>query len=98
MLESPLEDDQVDRPDVYGGRSPQLTGTNSRTLDHPDPSAGPHRDAATRSAWLMHRSHRSIDHTATIPVRDGDHASPERSRAIACPRDLRSDLRDRPPD
>lgn len=34
MPESPLEDDQVDRPDVYVQQCTQLTGTNGRTLDH----------------------------------------------------------------
>jgi hypothetical protein len=34
MPESPLEDDQVDRPDVYVQQCIQLTGTNGRTLDH----------------------------------------------------------------
>ena len=34
MPESPLEDDQVDRPDVYMEQSIQLTGTNGRTLGH----------------------------------------------------------------
>src|SRR5580693_7486665 len=41
-----LEDDQVDRPGVHGGRPPQPTGPNSRVLDHPDPPAAP---AAVRS-------------------------------------------------
>src|SRR5438552_1473211 len=32
-----LKDHQVDRPGVQGGRPPQRTGTNSRTLDRTDP-------------------------------------------------------------
>ncbi len=38
MLESPLEDYQVDRPDVYMEQSIQLTGTNGRTLGHISPT------------------------------------------------------------
>ena len=34
MLESPLEDDQVDRSDVYVEQSTQLTDTNGRMLGH----------------------------------------------------------------
>ena len=34
LLESPLEDDQVDRPDVSVQQCIQLTGTNGRTLGH----------------------------------------------------------------
>ena len=34
MPESPLEDYQVDRPDVYVEQSIQLTGTNGRMLGH----------------------------------------------------------------
>jgi hypothetical protein len=38
MLRRLLEDDQVDGLGVYGGRPPQRTSPNSRSLDHPDPS------------------------------------------------------------
>ena len=32
--ERPLEDHEVDRPEVYGEKSLKLTGTNGRVLDH----------------------------------------------------------------
>ena len=41
MCESPLEDDEVDRPDVHATTVrivAQLTGTNGRKLGHVDPT------------------------------------------------------------
>ena len=51
-----LEDDQVDRPGVYGGQPPQLTGTNSRTLGHIDPllDAASMASAASSSQMLAY--------------------------------------------
>jgi large subunit ribosomal protein L4 len=45
--ERPRVDHPVDRPELYGARAPQVTGTNGRQLDHPYRTPSHRRESGT---------------------------------------------------